>query len=244
MFRKLASLFAVTGLLISLSACSTAGVIDASSNRQSDSKTLTTSSKATVHDIKFKDKISVEQGTKLKLLDYCTSDGKKDNSLVIVPASVDTSKVGKQSLDVTITDKNGIIYTQTVEITVTAKSEPEPTTEGKNDDTQQGSTTDNQQNNQSTYVPDTQPSSGGTTYTPPQTVQPAASAPQPETPSYTQPSQDAPDNDVIATKPSTSDGAPAGSTYDNINSCDAAASKTKSHACTWSSSANAWVLTY
>lgn len=242
MFRRLASLLVTTGLFISLSACSTAGVIDASSNRSSDSDKLSASSNTTVHDIKFKDKISVEEGTKLKLIDYCTSDGKKDNSLVIVPATVDTSSVGKQSIDVTITDENGVIYSQTVEITVTAKSEPK--TEEKNDDTPKGSSTDNQQNNPSTYVPATQPSYGGTTYTPPQTVQPTAPVPQPETPSYTQPSQDAPDNDVIATKPSTSDGAPAGSTYDNINSCDAAASKTKSHVCTWSSSANAWVLTY
>lgn len=251
MFKRLCTCYLVYGLLVlTLSGCST-GKANVVSEQSSvvDEKPKSTETIAKPLNIKCSETIDAQEGDLVKFAKYCKVDEKTDDSITIVPASVKADKVGNKSVNLTITGKNGVIYYETITLKIKAKPTPtpEPTEEPTQEDTSssQAAQSQNYSKNYSSNKSSTSSGNSQNTYTPPQQAQPSAPAPAPAQPvTPAEPSQDnSADNDVIASKPSTADsGAPAGSTYDNINSCDAAASKTRSHSCTWNGTA--WVLTY
>lgn len=111
--------------------------------------------------IKIKDNISLEEESKFKLSDYVTATDASGNSLTVTAIdSVDTKKVGDQTITVTATDTNGNFTQKDVKVTITAKPTPTPEAEEQAQPAQQQqATTTNRtysNNNQSqSYTPST-----------------------------------------------------------------------------------------
>lgn len=68
------------------------------------------------------DSISVEEGQKVNLKDYC----KIPDDLSVQVPEIDTSAAGEKTISVTVTDKKGNITMRSVKVTVTPKPTPTP----------------------------------------------------------------------------------------------------------------------
>lgn len=108
--------------------------------------------------IKVKDNISLEEESKFKLSDYVTATDVNGEKLdVTAITTVDTKKVGEQTITVTATDANGNFTQKNVKVTITAKPTPTPEIV---EETQQSSGTSK------TYSYSNSRSSQAQTYTP------------------------------------------------------------------------------
>lgn len=77
--------------------------------------------------IKVKDNISLEEESKFKLSDYVTATDANGGKLdVTTITTVDTKKVGEQTITVTATDANGNFTQKNVKVTIIAKPTPTP----------------------------------------------------------------------------------------------------------------------
>lgn len=68
------------------------------------------------------DSISVEEGQKVNLKDYC----KIPDDLSVQVPEIDTSTAGEKNISVTVTDKKGNITMRSIKVTVTPKPTPTP----------------------------------------------------------------------------------------------------------------------
>lgn len=197
--------------------------------------------------LKCNESISIQEGETLNLGKYCTYNGEKNDDIVVSPSTVSTKKIGKQSLDVTVTDPNGVIYYYNINVNVTAKPTPTPsptptptpTPEETTDATPE--TVAPSTNNKSNNNYSSSNSNSSSSYT-----QQQAPVQQPVTEPATQPSgqQTAGEGDAVTTKKKANGGAAAGTTYDSVAACDAAAATTQSHTCTFNAELQKYVLTY
>lgn len=191
--------------------------------------------------------ISTQEGDSLDLKKFCTYNGKSDDSIVVSPSTASIKKVGKQSVDITVTDPEGIIYYYTININVTAKptptpeptptptptpeTTPEPTPEPTPEDTPDTSSKSNYSRNN--YSNSQQ-----------QAQQQQEPAPAPQQPQQSSGQQTTGEDDKVSVKKKASGGAASGSTYDSVAACDAAAATTQSHTCTFNAELQKYVLTY
>lgn len=187
--------------------------------------------------------ISTQEGDSLDLKKFCTYNGKSDDSIVVSPSTASIKKVGKQSVDITVTDPEGIIYYYTININVTAKPTPTPeptptptptpetTPEPTPEDTPDTSSKSNYSRNN--YSNSQQ-----------QAQQQQEPAPAPQQPQQSSGQQTTGEDDKVSVKKKASGGAASGSTYDSVAACDAAAATTHSHTCTFNAELQKYVLTY
>lgn len=180
----------------------------------------------------MKTDIEVEQDEKLDLLDYFKLTSVETST----ETEVDTSKVGKQTVGVTITLKNGNVIYQDFTVNVkekeviatptpepTQEATPEPTQEASNQQSSSNNSSSNTYRNNSSSSNNSSSNSGGNTYVAP--VTPSEPEAEVETPADTS-------------------GAASGTTYDSYAACESAASTTRSHACTFDPAIGKVVLTY
>lgn len=229
---------------------SSLALVGCSSSQQASSDYDSTNTKNKIEEntegLKCNESISVQEGESINLQKYCTYNGKSDEDIVVSPSTVSTKKVGKQSVDVTVTDPDGVIYYYSINVNITAKPTPTPsptptptpTPEETPESTPETVSPSNSQkrNNYSNFNSNSNSSS----------TQQQMPVQQPAAEPATQPSrqQTAGEGDAVTTKKKASGGAAAGSTYDSVAACDAAATTTQSHTCSFNAELQKYVLTY
>jgi hypothetical protein len=242
--EKILKSFLVTSLiLMGASGCSSSEQTDSSSNATSSSETETND-----EGLKCKENIEIQEGKTINLKNYCTYNGISNDAIVVSPSTVSTKKVGEQTVDITATDPEGIIYYYTVKVKVTAKPAPTPeatptptpTPEATPEPTQETTVQETPKKNYN-YSNNNSSSSSSNTQTQQETPAQQQTVEQPSTSTEEEPSGST--SSSYKKKSSSSSGAAAGSVYGDVNSCDAAASTTVSHTCTYDPT-KGWVLTY
>ena len=246
MKKEILKSFLVTSLmLMGLSGCS-------SSEQTSSSSDVTSSSETETNDegLKCKESIEIQEGKTINLKNYCTYNGVSNDDIVVSPSTVSTKKVGEQTVDITATDPEGIIYYYTVKVKVTAKPTPTPeatptptpTPEATSEPTQETTVQETPKKNYNyNYSNNNSSSSSSNSQTQQEAPAQQQTVEQPSTSTEEEPSGST--SSSYKKKSNSSSGAASGSVYGDVNSCDAAASTTVSHTCTYDPT-KGWVLTY